>query len=112
MLPWFGDEHPDHRAANLALRDAVGAHEIEIWGGEIWTPAPITRLVDITPVVGRKRAAMGLHATAAAAFDLDAMLALNRYRSVHGLRGRGYAEGFVAGTADTYLTWMRIMEAS
>ena len=112
LLPWFGDEHPDHRAVNLALRDAIGTHEVEIWGGEAWTPAPITRLVDITDAVGRKRAAMGLHATAAAAFDLEAMLSLNRYRSVHGLRGHGYAEGFVAAPADTYLAWMRTMEAS
>lgn len=109
FLPWFGDGHPDHRAVNDALRAAAPDARIRIYGGETWTPAPITRLVDITGTIGRKRAAVGAHATAAAAFDLEAMLALNRYRSVNGLRGRGHAEGFVAAHADRYLTWMRQM---
>lgn len=99
LLPWFGDGHRDHQAVNTALATVTLPDDLPIWGGETWTPAPLTVLVDITDAVERKRAALREHVTAARAFDLEAMLALDRYRSVHGLRGRGYAEGFCALTA-------------
>jgi LmbE family N-acetylglucosaminyl deacetylase len=110
LLPWFGDGHRDHRALNVALADAAGRHTAagaRVWGGEAWTPAPISRLVDVSDAAGRLRAAAAAHVTAAHAFDLDAMLALKRYRSVHGLRGRGLAEGFLAADLATYAAWVR-----
>lgn len=104
ILPWFGDGHRDHVAVNRAL--AAAAPRVSgdplVLGGETWTPAPITRLVDITDAIDRVRAATSAHGTAARSFDLEAMLALKRYRSIHGLRGRGWAEGFVAAPLSTY----------
>lgn len=102
LLPWFGDAHPDHRAVNQALAACGPRPGLAVWGTEIWTPAPINRLVDISAVVGRKHDAIAAHGTAGRAFDLEAVLGLNRYRSLHGLRGRGHAEGFVALPFDTF----------
>jgi len=110
ILPWFGDDHPDHRAVNVGLaRALVGmatTPPTEIWGGEAHTPGPITRVVDITEVVDRKRAALAEHATAARAFDTEATLGLSRYRSLVAQRGRGHAEGFVAADTAAWLRWM------
>lgn len=103
LLPSFLDDHPDHLALNRALHDAAPSGDLPVWGGEVWTPVPATRLVDITGVLERKRAALAAHVTAARTFDLEAMLGLNRYRSVHGLLGRGHAEAFLAAPADRYL---------
>lgn len=102
ILPWAGDDAGDHAALNLALADVGLPARIEVWGAEVWTPAPVNRLVDISAVVDRKRAAVAAHATAHGAFDLDAILGLNRYRSMRGLRGQGYAEGFLTCPGDRY----------
>jgi LmbE family N-acetylglucosaminyl deacetylase len=113
FLPWFGDGHPDHQALTDALaltaRDPDAAPnldaKIEVWAYETWTPLPATRLVDITAMIDAKRAALEAHVTARAAFDLDAMTGLNRYRSVHGLAGRGWAEAFLVAPVHRYLEW-------
>lgn len=110
LLPWFGDDHRDHRAVNDALALAATMGPLEratVLGGETWTPAPLTRLVDVTAVESQLRAAVAAHETAARSFDLDAMVALKRYRSVHGLGGRGLAEGFLAADLDTYVGLVR-----
>lgn len=105
LLPWFGDGHPDHHGVNLALARAAGPGDASrlVLGGETWTPAPVTRLVEVTADEPALRAAVAAHATAARSFDLDAMVALKRYRSVHGLRGRGLAEGFLAAPLARYV---------
>lgn len=105
LTTWFGDGHPDHRAVARAL-DGVGLDEdVEVWGGEVWTPLPPNRLVPIDDVLDRKTAAAEVHATAAGAFDLTALLGLSRYRSVHGLAGQGHAEAFLAAPASE---WIRL----
>lgn len=98
VLPWAGDAPGDHAALNLALADAGVPADAAVWGGEVWTPVPANRLVDISAAVTRKQAALAAHGTAAGAFDLVAVLGLNRYRSIRGLRGRGHAEAFLACT--------------
>lgn len=105
LLPSFLDAHPDHRAVNLALTRTRLDRAVQVWGGEAWTPVPATRLVDVTQVSERTRQALACHVTAREAFELEAMLSLNRYRSVHGLQGRGYAEAFLAGSAGDYVSW-------
>lgn len=104
FLPWFLDGHPDHQALSdaLALVPAVPA-EMEVWGYETWTALVPNRVVDITAVIDRKREALATHRTAALAFDLSAGLGLSRWRSVHGLLGRGHAEAFLALPAPRYL---------
>lgn len=104
FIPWFGDGHTDHRAITSALREAGAAPSLMVWAYEVWTPLPATRLVDITATIERKRAALAAHRTAAAAFELDAMLGLSRYRSVHGLAGHGFAEAFLVAKVGAYLS--------
>lgn len=107
FLPWFGDGHGDHRAVTAALAAAAPASGLMVWGYEVWSPLPANRLVDITAAIDRKRQALSVHVTAARAFDLDAMLGLNRYRSVHGLAGQGYAEAFLVAEVSRYLVLAR-----
>jgi LmbE family N-acetylglucosaminyl deacetylase len=90
LSPWELDGHPDHRAVHAAVPGGVA-----VWGYETWTPLPPSWVVDVTSVYERKEAALACYETAHLAFDVGAMLALNRYRSVHGLLGRGYAEAFL-----------------
>jgi N-acetylglucosamine malate deacetylase 1 len=103
FLPWFADGHPDHEACTIALSQAGIDPKVEVWGFETWTPLPANRLVDITPAIGAKRAAVAAHSTAHLAFDLGALIGLSRYRSVHGLMGQGYAEAFLAAPVPQYL---------
>ena len=101
FVPWFLDGHADHRAASDALSRCSLA-DAEVWGYETWTPLPHNRLVDITTTVDRKRMALAAHETAFLAFDVAAAIELGRWRSIHGLLGRGYAEAFLAVPADRY----------
>lgn len=103
LVPWFLDGHPDHQALTTALGHAGPLDGVEVWGYETWTPLPANRIVDVTRVIDRRRAALAAHVTAAQAFDLEAMGSLARWRSVHGLMGRGYAEAFLAAPAADYL---------
>jgi LmbE family N-acetylglucosaminyl deacetylase len=103
MLPWFLDGHPDHEALSLALADVALPDDLEVWGYETWSPLPANRVVDVTAAWSEKEAAVAAHETARQAFDLSAALGLNRWRSIHGLMGRGYAEAFLAAPAGEYL---------
>ncbi|MEA3018543.1 MAG: N-acetylglucosamine malate deacetylase 1 [Actinomycetota bacterium] len=99
LLPWFLDGHRDHRAVGTALERAGIDDGVELWGYETWTPLPPNRLVDITKVYERKERALAAYETAHLAFDVSAMLGLNRYRSAHASIGRGYVEGYLAAPA-------------
>ena len=100
VAPWWLDDHPDHRAVAAAVSGVDFATGTSIWFGEIWTPLIPNRIVDITATVKLKRRALAAHETAGEAFNLDAFVGLNRYRSVRGLKGEGYAEAFVATTPE------------
>jgi LmbE family N-acetylglucosaminyl deacetylase len=98
FAPWPLDDHPDHQALSVALAQARVPPSTEVWAYEVWTAVPANRLVDITEVFGRKEAALAEHRTPAQVFDTSAHLALQRWRSIHGLAGRGYVEAFLALT--------------
>jgi LmbE family N-acetylglucosaminyl deacetylase len=99
FLPWFLDGHRDHQAIGHALERAGVADDVELWGYETWTPLPPNRLVDITRVYDRKEQALAAYTTAHLAFDVSAMLGINRYRSAHASLGKGYVEAFLAAPA-------------
>ncbi|MEO7429274.1 MAG: PIG-L deacetylase family protein [Acidimicrobiales bacterium] len=104
FLPWFLDGHPDHQALSDALALVPSLPDaLEVWGYETWTALVPNRVVDITSVIDRKREALAAHETAALAFDLSAGLGLSRWRSVHGLLGRGHGEAFLALPVARYL---------
>lgn len=106
FLPWWLDDHPDHQALNASLARAQVPSGLDVWGYETWTPLPANRIVDISAVLDRKRRALAAHVTAHQAFDVSASLGLARWRSIHGLMGRGHAEGFLAAPLEEYLEMM------
>lgn len=99
LLPWFLDGHPDHQALARAVAGLDLGPDVVLWGYETWTPLPANRIVDITSVVDTKAEALAAYVTAHLAFDVSSMLGLSRYRSAHGLLGRGHAEAFLAAAA-------------
>ncbi|MHB8466507.1 MAG: PIG-L deacetylase family protein [Acidimicrobiales bacterium] len=107
FLPWFLDGHADHQALGAGLDAAAPAEGVEVWGYETWTALPANRMVDVTAVWDRKERAIAAHVTAAQAFDLRAGLGINRWRSLHGLMGNGYAEGFLVAPAPEWLAMRR-----
>ena len=62
----------------------------------MWAALPANRIVDVTPVWPQKQAALDQHRCGRVSFDLDAHLALTRWRSIFVMNGWGYAEAFLA----------------
>jgi N-acetylglucosamine malate deacetylase 1 len=106
FAPWLLDGTPDHRAVAKALGgalDGAGADgRPEVWGYEVWTALIPNRIVEITSVIARKREALAAHRTASLTFDLSAGEGLGRWRTMQSLGGRGWAEAFLATSADQY----------
>lgn len=100
FAPWWLDDHPDHRAVAAAVIESDIPDDVLMWFGEIWTPLIPNRIVDITETIELKRRALAAHETAHEALNLEAFLGLNRYRSVRGLRGEGFAEAFLVTTPE------------
>lgn len=94
-VPAVLDPHRDHRAANAAL--AAAGLDAEVYGYEVWSPAPVDVLLDVTGVYARKEAALRCYAVALDSVDyVRSAAGLAAYRSAAGgLGGRGFAEGFV-----------------
>lgn len=97
FVPWPLDAHPDHRAVPEALAAVDLDESIEVWCYEVWAALPANRVVDVTSVWEKKLAALACH-LGRDAFDLDAHLALQRWRSIFGLDGFGHAEAFLVLT--------------
>jgi LmbE family N-acetylglucosaminyl deacetylase len=99
-LPHADEMHSDHRAAVRLLKRALGAisdYAPRILMYEIWTPLQqLDEIVDISPYVELKRAAIRAHESQCAVIDLDvAALGLNRYRGeMHSWPGGEFAEAF------------------
>jgi N-acetylglucosamine malate deacetylase 1 len=102
FVPWLLDGHSDHRAMSLALTRLDPLPSVEVWAFEWWSALPPNRLVDISEVYEKKAAAVAAHETAHLAFDVAAALALSRWRSLHGLHGKGHAEAFLAAPHAEY----------
>jgi LmbE family N-acetylglucosaminyl deacetylase len=100
FAPWMLDGHPDHRAvASSVARLALPSWSV-IWTYEVWASLPPNRLVDISDWWDDKTSALTCHHLDEA--DGAAHLALQRWRSLHGLAGRGYAEAFLALTPGSH----------
>lgn len=104
LCPWPHDRHVDHRAVARAVTALDLPATVQIWGYEAHVPLPPNAIVDITPVIDRKRAALAAHRTAGLAMSLEATLGLNRWRSLAASQGNGYAEAFLAAPAPSWPT--------
>lgn len=99
-VPHAAEMHVDHRAAvrllKLVYRDGPRDRPRALMY-EIWTPLQcMDEIVDITPYVETKRAAIHAHRSQCAVMDFEAAaLGLNRYRGeMHSWPGGEYAEAF------------------
>lgn len=97
--------HPDHRAAaqatreglSLFLKSKASLEKPVILMYEVWTPIrEIDQMVDISPYIGIKLAAIKSHASQCGLLKYhEAALALNRYRGeMYSWPGGDYAEVF------------------
>lgn len=106
FAPWLLDGTPDHRAVaealGAALKDAGADAQPDVWGYEVWTALIPNRIVEITSVIARKREALAAYRTPSSALDLSAGEGLGRWRTMQSLGGRGWAEAFLATSADQY----------
>lgn len=107
FTPWFGDEHPDHRATTAlllaALRSMPRLWRGEVWQYEVWTPLVPNRLVPIAAVAEQKSKAITAHRSQLGSRSYkEAIEGLNRYRgALHSIKGP--AEAFWAMTQKAYL---------
>jgi LmbE family N-acetylglucosaminyl deacetylase len=95
--PWPGDAHRDHRvlASALALAlEQIPAHQRpkHVWGFEVWSNLEASVLVDITPVMDMKCAALACHASQGSTELTRRALGLAAWRSAHLDQDQRYAE--------------------
>ncbi|MFL6577225.1 MAG: PIG-L deacetylase family protein [Povalibacter sp.] len=97
-LPFYLEEHPDHRATSRVLMDAAegSAWNFQCLGYEVWTPLFPNCLVRIDQTIEIKKAALACYRSQLAQADyLHASIGLNAHRSAGLLDARnGYAEAF------------------
>jgi LmbE family N-acetylglucosaminyl deacetylase len=104
LCPFLTDHHRDHEATASAVALALSgsAWKGEVWGFEVWSTIWPNVIVDITPVVEKKKEGIACHASQIEKTDYtEAALGLNRYR---GLRvDVRYGEAFHVCPAATYV---------
>jgi LmbE family N-acetylglucosaminyl deacetylase len=95
--PWVGEHHLDHhvlaRVARIGLARARFAGRA--FGYEVWSPLVPTRVVDITSVFEKKRAALREHTSQLAYRDIvHKGLALSAHRAMYLADVARHGEGF------------------
>ncbi|GFE83181.1 hypothetical protein GCM10011487_51810 [Steroidobacter agaridevorans] len=108
-LPFYLEEHPDHRAASRVLLDAAEGTSLQFqcMGYEVWTPLFPNCLVRIDSTVETKKQALQEYRSQLKQCDyLHASIGLNAHRSAGllnppGFQG-GYAEAFYATPLSQY----------
>lgn len=97
-LPFYLEEHVDHRATSKVLLDAVAGTSLRFQciGYEVWTPLFPNCLVRIDETMPTKKQALTHYASQLAEMDyMHACVGLNAHRSAGLLDARnGYAEAF------------------
>lgn len=108
-LPFYLEEHPDHRAASRVLLDAAAGTSLEFqcMGYEVWTPLFPNCLVRIDSTVETKKQALQEYRSQLEQCDyLHASIGLNAHRSAGLMNPRGsqggYAEAFYATSLPEY----------
>jgi LmbE family N-acetylglucosaminyl deacetylase len=105
-LPFFLEEHPDHRATSYVLRDAVLGTGLKFRciGYEVWTPLFPNCFVNIDATVEMKKRALAHYRSQLSETDyLHMALGLNAYRSAALLDQCRFAEAFCALPVGDYL---------
>lgn len=105
-VPFFLEEHADHRAAGSVLVAAAAGtgFKFQCMGYEVWTPLFPNCLVNIDATMEAKKLALGRYRSQMQHADyLHASIGLNAYRSIALLGGQcAYAEAFYSAPVSTY----------
>jgi LmbE family N-acetylglucosaminyl deacetylase len=115
-LPFFLEEHPDHRAASALLGRAVAGTPLtfQCHAYEVWTPLFPNCLVRIDDSIDAKRRALEHYQSQLAEADyLHTAIGLNAYRSSAMLDGScRFAEAFFAVSLPQYLQLLQAYGAA
>jgi LmbE family N-acetylglucosaminyl deacetylase len=109
-LPFFLEEHPDHRAASQVLLEATRGSDLSFrcFGYEVWTPLFPNCLVNIDATVELKKKAIAHYQSQLAESNyLHTAIGLNAYRSSAMLNNCRFAEAFCALSLPQYLELYR-----
>jgi len=106
LLPSFIDNHEEHKTLNRIFAKAIEKlnSNIEILLFEVWNAGSPNLILDISDCISRKINAISCYKSQLENINYaDAIIGLNKYRSITHLKGKGYCEGFVHLTAEEYL---------
>jgi LmbE family N-acetylglucosaminyl deacetylase len=95
--PWIGEGNTDHAAVGVVARRALAATGFRgvCYGYEVYCPAPVDVVLDITDVAEVKRAALQKFPSQLECTPLDHLIfGLNAARSLFLPKGARYGEGF------------------
>ena len=95
--PWVGEHHLDHHVAARALRAAIGetGWDGAALGFEVWSPLVAHWIVDVTPAMDAKLAALREHGSQLADTDFEHMaLGLSAQRALYLPKGARHGEAF------------------
>jgi LmbE family N-acetylglucosaminyl deacetylase len=106
-LPFFLEEHPDHRMVSQILSDATeGGHfQFDCSGYEVWTPLFPNCFVNISDTVEIKKQALRQYQSQVSEKDyIHSTMGLNAYRSIAllGSKNSHYVEAFFMAPLDEY----------
>jgi LmbE family N-acetylglucosaminyl deacetylase len=118
-LPFYLEEHVDHRAASQVLLDAVAGTQLKFQciGYEVWTPLFPNCLVRIDASIDTKKQALQEYRSQLQQCDyLHASIGLNAHRSAGLLQEPGgtggYAEAFYVTSLPQYREQFEAFRAS
>jgi len=109
MLPWYGENHVEHKLFTLLLKNTrleLGILKYsKVLAYEVWSPIPIpTITIDITSVFPEKKFLLKKYKSMLKNMNyMAAMEGLNSYRSIYNQNGKGYAEVFLYENLGRYL---------
>lgn len=113
--PFLNDEHADHYATNLILREAIKRGKCEslqrIFGYEVWSFCPRNAIVPVTSETGLKRQLLQIYRTALRPYDyLRRTELISGYRMLEACEANGYAEAFVIQSPASFLELIDLVE--
>lgn len=98
FLPNYHDQHKDHKAVTVLMQKLLmnkkHKADLKIIFYELWSPLTvINRILDITPVIDKKKQAIAIYKTQHKYLGfMDGIIGLNQYRGMQA--SIGFAEGY------------------
>ncbi len=100
LLPFFLDNHPDHRAVAPILAEAAKSFtDTPVFLYEVWSALIPNQIIDISEVADKKVEALNCYQSQDVATMIPQITALSQYRALSLGNGWKYAEGFFKTTS-------------